>query len=243
MGHPGDDAFAPLVDDAVAQGIIVTVMNTELPETEAKHAAAGTGTPASTNREAGAALVAIEAITRGGLQSGDKAFLWGLESQPGRGERTLGIHENPGSGRDHRGKIVYQEIDDATNGDPAAGISTFTGMASANPDLKAVFLDHGNVTSTTQAYLDARGSRARMRCTWRASTSPLPTVQAGPARTATWDLVIDQQQFLQGFEAIASDLPDEELRFQRAVHQHRRRVRRRGRTSTLIAPLVEEQIR
>ena len=33
MGHPGDEAFKPLIDDAVAQGIIVTVMNTELPET------------------------------------------------------------------------------------------------------------------------------------------------------------------------------------------------------------------
>ncbi len=153
MGHPGDAAFGPLVDDAVAQGIIVTVMNTELPETEAKHAAAGTGYAGATNREAGAAL-ATEAIKRGGLQSGDKAFLWGLESQPGRGERTLGIHETlEAAGLE----VIYQEIDDATNGDPAAGVPTFTGMASANPDLKAVFLDHGNVTSTAQAYLDAAG--------------------------------------------------------------------------------------
>ena len=31
MGHPGDDAFSPLIDDAEAQGIIVTSQNTELP--------------------------------------------------------------------------------------------------------------------------------------------------------------------------------------------------------------------
>ena len=30
MGHPGDDAFDPLIDDAESQGILVTVMNTEL---------------------------------------------------------------------------------------------------------------------------------------------------------------------------------------------------------------------
>ncbi len=41
------------------------------------------------------------------------------------------------------------------------------------------------------------------------------------------DLVIDQQQWLQGFEAIAAALPDAQLRVQRAVHQHRRRLRRR----------------
>ena len=45
--------------------------------------------------------------------------------------------------------------------DPAAGISTFTGMASANPDLKAVIFDHGNVTSTAQTYLEAAGLGAR----------------------------------------------------------------------------------
>ena len=32
MGHPGDDAFDPLIDDAESQGILVTVMNTELAE-------------------------------------------------------------------------------------------------------------------------------------------------------------------------------------------------------------------
>ena len=41
MGHPGDDAFDPLIDDARSQGILVTVMNTELPKAEAKYASQG----------------------------------------------------------------------------------------------------------------------------------------------------------------------------------------------------------
>ena len=41
MGHPGDDAFKPLIDDAIAQGIVVTVMNTELPATQEEHASPG----------------------------------------------------------------------------------------------------------------------------------------------------------------------------------------------------------
>ena len=43
MGHPGDSAFDPLIDQAESQGITVTVMNTELPKAEAKYAAQGTG--------------------------------------------------------------------------------------------------------------------------------------------------------------------------------------------------------
>ena len=31
MGHPGDEAFSPLIDKAEADGIIVTSQNTELP--------------------------------------------------------------------------------------------------------------------------------------------------------------------------------------------------------------------
>lgn len=196
MGHPGDDAFGPLVDDAVAQGIIVTVMNTELQQAQARHAAHGTGYVGAVLYDAGAAL-ANEAMLRGGLQEGDKIFVWGLESQPGRGQRTLGITETlRAAGMD----VVYLEIDDATNADPAAGIPTFTGMASANPDLKAVFLDHGNVTSTAQAYLDAAGIAPDAVYVAGFDLSPA-TVES--VKTGYVDLVIDQQQWLQGFEAIA----------------------------------------
>ncbi len=66
MGHPGDDAFKPLIDDAVAQGIIVTVMNTQLKATEAAHAAEGTGYVGATLKKAGYDL-AQEAVKRGGL--------------------------------------------------------------------------------------------------------------------------------------------------------------------------------
>src|SRR5919109_755071 len=69
MGHPGDDAFDPLIDDARSQGILVTVMNTELPKAEAKYSTAGTGYVGAVLHDAGAAL-ANEAISRGGLKSG-----------------------------------------------------------------------------------------------------------------------------------------------------------------------------
>ncbi len=219
MGHPGDDAFKPLVDDAVASGIVVTVMNTELAETEAAHMTAGTGYVGAVLYKAGGDL-AREAIKRGGLEAGDQVFLWGLEAQPGRGERTLGIHDALNeAGMD----VIYLEIDDATNADPSAGISTFTGMASANPDLKAAFLDHGNVTSTARAYLEAAGIAPE--ALYVAGFDLAPATIEG-IQTGYVDLAIDQQQWLQGFEAVAPDLPEPQLRLQWPVHRHRRRFRR-----------------
>ncbi len=43
MGHPGDDAFKPLVDEAEKAGIIVTHQNTGMPKLEAAYKGAGFG--------------------------------------------------------------------------------------------------------------------------------------------------------------------------------------------------------
>jgi simple sugar transport system substrate-binding protein len=201
MGHPGDDAFKPLIDDAVAQGIIVTVMNTELPATEAAHMPVGTGYVGATLQKAGSDL-AKETVARAGLVPGDKVFVWGLLSQAGRGERTQGIIdglvEAGWAGVDE--DIIYLEIDDATNADPSVGVPTFTGMATSNPDLKAAIFDHGNLTSTSRSFLEAAGLGPDDLYVSGFDLSPATVQNVMDGWT---DLVIDQQQWLQGFEAIA----------------------------------------
>jgi simple sugar transport system substrate-binding protein len=195
MGHPGDDAFDPLIDQARQQGILVTVMNTELQKAEAKYATQGTGYVGAVLHDAGAAL-ANEAIARGGLKSGDKVFVWGLAAQPGRGERTKGITDAlTAAGM----KVVYLEIDDATNADPSAGVPVFTGMASANQDLKAIFIDHGNLTSTIPTYMKAANLAAGSiyAAGFDASAATVQGIKDGYV-----SLVIDQQQYLQGFLAV-----------------------------------------
>jgi len=195
MGHPGDDAFDPLIDQARQQGILVTVMNTELQKAQAKYATQGTGYVGAVLHDAGAAL-ANEAIARGGLKSGDKVFVWGLAAQPGRGERTKGITDAlTAAGM----KVIYQEIDDATNADPSAGVPVFTGMASANPDLKAIFIDHGNLTSTIPTYMQAANLAAG---SIYAAGFDLSSATVQGIKDGYISLVIDQQQYLQGFEAV-----------------------------------------
>ncbi len=192
MGHPGDTAFDPLIDDAEKQGIIVTSMNTQLPQAEANYASNGFGYVGAILYDAGYAL-GQEAVKRSGVKAGDKAFLWGLLSQAGRGERTKGVKdalEKAGL------KVIYQDIDNATNADAAAGIPVFTGIFSANPDIKLMVTDHGNLTGTVQSFLQAAGKKPGdvYAAGFDMSGNAVTAIQGG------WlQLVIDQQQYLQGY--------------------------------------------
>jgi simple sugar transport system substrate-binding protein len=235
MGHPGDDAFKPLIDEAVAEGIIVTVMNTELQATEAEHASQGTGYVGAVLHDAGFAL-GQEAIKRGGLVSGDRAFVWGLVSQPGRGQRTQGIID----ALEEAGLTVdYLEIDDATNADPANGVPAFTGYVSANPDVKALFIDHGNLTSTTPTYMEAAGLAPDSVYAAGFDLSP-STVQG--VKDGFIDLVIDQQQWLQGFMGITQLCISHMYGFSGLFVNTGGGFVDAGNID-LIAPLVEQQIR
>ena len=192
MGHPGDEAYAPLVEEAEAQGIIVTSQNTTLPELESQYASNGFGYVGAELYSAGWAL-GKEAVSRAGLSEGDQAFVWGLLGQAGRGERTRGVVE---ALEDSGLEVVYQEIDDATNADAAAGTPVFVGIASANPDLKLVVTDHGALTATLETYLTSAGYGPDdvYAAGFDLSSATVEAIRGG------WtDLVIDQQQWLQGY--------------------------------------------
>ncbi len=192
MGHPGDDAFGPVVADARAQGIIVTSQNTTLPVLESMYSSSGFGYVGAELYSAGYALGA-ESVQRFGLQSGDKAFVWGLLAQAGRGQRTQGVID---ALEDSGLEVIYLEIDDATNADATAGVSTFVGLMSTNPDVKLVVTDHGALTATLETYLTSAGLGPDdvAAVGFDLSTATVEAIRGG------WtDLVIDQQQWLQGY--------------------------------------------
>ena len=192
MGHPGDAAFDPLIDAAESSGIIVTSMNTQVPLAQAKYAANGFGYAGAILYQAGFAL-GTEAVKESGLKAGDTAFLWGLKAQAGRGQRTQGVQdalEKAGL------KVVYQEIDDATNANASAGVPVFTGIMSAHPEIKMVITDHGNLTGTIQTFLQAANKKPGdvFAAGFDISGNAVTAIQGG------WlQLVIDQQQYLQGY--------------------------------------------
>ncbi len=195
MGHPGDQAFDPLIDQAEAQGIIVTSMNTQLPLAQAKYGSNGFGYAGAILYQAGYSL-GQEAVRRSGVKQGDKAFLWGLLAQAGRGERTKGVKDAlEAAGL----TVIYQEIDDATNANASAGVPVFTGIMSSNPDIKLMVTDHGNLTGTVQSFLEAAGKKPGevYAAGFDISGNAISAIQAN------WlQLVIDQQQYLQGYFAV-----------------------------------------
>jgi simple sugar transport system substrate-binding protein len=195
MGHPGDSAFDSLIADAEKQGILVTVMNTELPKAEAQYVSSGMGYVGAVLHDAGASL-ATEAIKRAGLKSGDEVMVWGLKAQPGRGERTLGITDTlTAAGL----TVDYFEIDDATNKDAANGVPIFTGYISSHPNVKAIFIDHGNLTSAIPTFMKAANLAPGKVFAAGFDMSPA-TVQG--IKDGYISLVIDQQEYLQGFMAV-----------------------------------------
>ncbi|MEO1663064.1 MAG: substrate-binding domain-containing protein [Chloroflexota bacterium] len=192
MGHPGVDAYQALVDEARAAGIVVTSQNVTLEELEAAYKASGFGYVGAENYSAGNNL-GQEIVNRFELGDGDTAMVWGLLSLPGRGQRTQGVIdalEAAGIGVD------YIEIDRATDAEAAAGIPTFTGYVSANPEIDLIVTDHGALTATHAAYLDAAGLGADDVIMAGFDLAPA-TVEG--IRSGATDLVIDQQQWLQGY--------------------------------------------
>jgi simple sugar transport system substrate-binding protein len=235
MGHPGDTAFDPLIDQAESQGIAVTVMNTELPAAEAKYAAQGTGYAGATLSDAGSAL-ANEAIKRGNLAKGSRVFVWGLAAQPGRGERTKGITD----ALTKAGMTVdYLEISDAANADPSAGVPIFTGYVSKHPDVKAIFIDHGNLTSAIPTFMKAANLAAGSvyAAGFDMSAATVKGIQDGYV-----NLVIDQQEWLQGYMGIAQLCLTHVYGFS-GLHIDTGGGFVDKSNIALIAPLVDKQIR
>ncbi len=193
MGHPGDDATDPQIDKAFAQGIIFTTANTALPKAEAKYGPEGMGYVGAPNHLAGLALGA-EAAKRAGIKAGDKAFVWGLEGQGGdRGSRTVGVIE---SLKKAGAKVIYQEIDKATDADPNTGTATFVGVMKANPGIKLVVTDHGALTANVGVY--ARAASLKPGQVFFAGFDMSPNT-AKAIKDGYQDLVIDQQPYLQGY--------------------------------------------
>jgi len=192
MGHPGDEAYKPLVDQAEAQGIIVTSQNTQLSELEAAYTGNGFGYSGATLYTQGQS-VGNEAIKVFGLKDGDEVFVWGLLSQAGRGQRTQGVIDALKAANI---TVDYLEIDAATNADPTAGIPTFSAFVSAHPNLKAVITDHGNLTATLPALLQAAGKTPGQIGAGGFDLSGA-TIQG--IKDGWIGFVNDQQEWLQGY--------------------------------------------
>jgi simple sugar transport system substrate-binding protein len=192
MGHPGVAAYAPLVDEAVAKGIIVTSQNTTLPAIEEKYKAQGFGYVGQELYPSGV-MLAKGAAQRAGLKKGDRAMVWGLLGQETRGLRTKGCVD---ALKELGVTVDYIEISDAVNSDASLGTPVVSSYIATHPDVKLLIADHGALTATLGTYLNAARKKPGDIYTagFDLSAATATTIKEG------WvGCVLDQQPWLQGY--------------------------------------------
>jgi simple sugar transport system substrate-binding protein len=191
MGHPGSDAFAPFVKEAVEKGIIVTSGNTPLTELYNDYGGKGFGY-AGVDLYAGGYLTG-KSMVKQGLKKGDKALVYGLMGQAERGQSTRGMHDAlKESGMD----VDYMEISPEVDADFSQCVPVLTAYLSRNPDTKAMGSQHGGITSMFQKVLEEAGKKPGEVVAGGIDLTP-QTIDG--LKSGYVSATLDQQLYLQGF--------------------------------------------
>jgi simple sugar transport system substrate-binding protein len=155
MGHPGEAAFAPLVDQAEAQGIIVTSGNNPMPNIEAKYQTKGFGY-AGADLYQGGFVTGQSMIKAGNLKAGDKALVYDIWHEQGRSKSSQGVYDAlTKAGL----KVDKLDVSQAVNSDSSLAIPILTAYLQAHHDLKAIGTQHGAITAILPKVLQAAGKK------------------------------------------------------------------------------------
>jgi simple sugar transport system substrate-binding protein len=191
MGHPGEPAFAALVDQAEAQGIIVTSGNNPLPNIEAKYQTKGFGYAGADLYRGG--YMTGEAMVRAGLKPGDQALVYDIWHQEGRSRSSQGVYDALVKAGLKVDKLdVSQEVDS----DTSLAIPILTAYLEAHPDLKAIGTQHGSITAVLPKVLQAAGKKPGQIICGGIDLSPatVSAIQGGWINAS-----FDQVLYLQGY--------------------------------------------
>lgn len=188
----GWDAMEQFIPEAIDEGIIVTIQNVALQDMEEKYKSKGFGYVGQEQYSSGYTL-GKAAAERSGLGEGDSAMVWGLKSEPVRGQRTRGVIdalEEAGLEVDHI------EISSSVDKDASNGIPVFTGYMQSHPEIDLVVTDHGGLTATQEEFFKSAGLEPSEVYGAGFDLSP---ATARAIKSGYTDLVLDQQPYLQGF--------------------------------------------
>jgi len=191
MGHPGEDAFTALVDQAIEEGIIVTSGNNSLPNLEAKYQSVGFGYAGADLYQGG--YLTGEAMVAAGLQAGDTALVYDIWHEELRSRSPQGIKD----ALEKAGVIVDTlDVSQEVNSDVSLATPILTAYLEAHPDLKAIGTQHGNITAALVNVLKANGYKPGDIIIGGIDLSPATVagVQEGYI-SATFDQVL----YLQGY--------------------------------------------
>ncbi len=196
MGHPGDDAFEPLVDEAFEKDMIVTAVDTNLPRLQAKYKSRGFGFIGPDNWTQGAEM-ARTILDRFQPQQGDRVFVWGLRSLEERGRRAraiIEIFEKAGL------TVDYLEISPEVNKDVALGAPVLAGYLASHPDCKIIVVDHGGLTGQLGNFLQSAGVKPGEIFATGFSLTP---ATAAALESGYVNLISEAQPYLMGYLSVA----------------------------------------
>jgi len=152
MGHPGEAAMQPLVDEAFSRGIIVTSGNNPLPNIEAQYQTRGFGY-AGADLYQGGYLTGLSMVAAG-LQSGDEAVIYDIWHQEGRSVSSQGMYD----ALTEAGVVVEKlDVSDEVDSDVSLAFPILTAYIEAHPNLRAIGTQHGNITANLMSVLQAEG--------------------------------------------------------------------------------------
>lgn len=153
IGAPGDDAYMPLIGEAIGKGIQVMCVDTPLPKTFERYQSKGYSYIGVDNYGQGK-MLAERSLAHFGLKKGDKVLVWGLKSVPGRGLRAqalVDVYTNVGL------DVDYLEISPEANKEATLGAPILTGYIAAHKDCKLIVIDHGALTAQAGTALRSAG--------------------------------------------------------------------------------------
>jgi simple sugar transport system substrate-binding protein len=154
MGHPGEAAMGPLVDQAEAAGIEVTSGNNDMPNIEAKYQPQGFGYAGAVLHDGGYRVG--KAMVAAGLKKGDKAMVYDIWHQELRARSAQGIYD----ALTEAGVVVDKlDVTNDVDTDATKAIPIITAYLSAHPDLKAIATQHGQITAILPKILKDAGKK------------------------------------------------------------------------------------
>ena len=192
MGHPGSDAFQPLVKQAVEQGVVVTDGNSPLTPLQQQFGTQGFGY-AGVDLYQGGTLTAQNMIKAGNLKSGDQAMVYGVFSQAERGQSEKGLADT----LEKAGlKVDRLEITQEANSDASLAVPVLTAYVQAHPTLKAIGTQHGGITGILADVLKKAGKKAGEITVGGIDLAPA-TIDG--LKSGYISATLDQLLYLQGF--------------------------------------------
>lgn len=194
MGHPGETAMQPLVDEAFSRGIIVTSGNNPLPNIEAQYQSRGFGYAGADLYQGG--YLTGKAMVAAGLQSGDEAMIYDIWHQEGRSVSSQGMYD----ALTEAGVVVEKlDVSDEVDSDVSLAFPILTAYIEAHPNLRAIGTQHGNITANMMSVLQAEGLTPGDIIVGGIDLSPA-TIEG--IQTGYISVSFDQVLYLQGYYPI-----------------------------------------